>query len=315
VLAGAATGNVGITVFLAGTSYAAMTNDAGDYRFDRVPAGSGYTLVAAMDGYDSVVSAVSVEPGVEVDAGTADLSIHVVPPTTGSVSGSMFLDGMTTHAGIFVYLNGTSHIAMTNGYGDYLLEGVPPGMYVLMANKHGYFPASTQYVTITAGTTAAAVSRTLAPEAAAAPVITPGTGTYEADTTVQFSAPTPGASIWVTTDGSWPAPDSGTSFEASSIVISKDGETIVRAMCARIGMAASTTTTATLNISRPWIAYGAYGEEAGQLPIQPPHRQDGRPERYELDEFWIVRPGYGEFLLSVPYRHRLAEPDPCLRLR
>ncbi len=292
-LAGATSGNLGILAFLAGTSYSAMTDDAGDYRFDRVPAGSGYTLVVAMDGYDQVVSTVAVAPGAETNAGAVNLIVHVTPAATGSIAGYMYLGGMTTHAGVFVYLSGTSHITMTDGYGSFLLEGVPPGMYVLMANKHGFYPAATQYVTITAGTTISATARTLSPEAAAVPVITPGTGTYEADTTVQFSTATSGATIWVTTDGSWPAPASGSSFEAASIVVTKDGETVVRAMCARTGMANSGTRTVSIEISRPWISYGAEGAGPGQF-----------------DHPWgVARDSTGRIHVVDQYNHRIVRMD------
>ncbi len=43
-------GNTGFLVFVAGTSYMAMTDDAGNYTISAVPAGSGYQLVATKNG-------------------------------------------------------------------------------------------------------------------------------------------------------------------------------------------------------------------------------------------------------------------------
>ena len=43
-------GNTGFLVFVAGTSYMAMTDDAGNYTISGVPAGSGYQLVATKNG-------------------------------------------------------------------------------------------------------------------------------------------------------------------------------------------------------------------------------------------------------------------------
>jgi hypothetical protein len=40
-------GNLGIVVFIAGTSYSAMTADNGSYTISGVPAGTGYVLVGA----------------------------------------------------------------------------------------------------------------------------------------------------------------------------------------------------------------------------------------------------------------------------
>ena len=47
---GNATGNTGFLVFVAGTSYMAMTNDAGRYKISDVPAGEGYQVVATKNG-------------------------------------------------------------------------------------------------------------------------------------------------------------------------------------------------------------------------------------------------------------------------
>lgn len=44
------TGNMGVLVFVAGTSYMAMTDDEGDYTISGVPAGSGYQLVTSKNG-------------------------------------------------------------------------------------------------------------------------------------------------------------------------------------------------------------------------------------------------------------------------
>jgi hypothetical protein len=59
-LDGAASGNLGIVVFVAGTSYLAMAADDGTYRISGVPAGKGYTLFASKQGYDSATATVDV---------------------------------------------------------------------------------------------------------------------------------------------------------------------------------------------------------------------------------------------------------------
>ncbi|MBP5553096.1 MAG: carboxypeptidase regulatory-like domain-containing protein, partial [Spirochaetales bacterium] len=47
------TGNVGFLVFLAGTSYVAVTDDSGYYCISNVPAGEGYQLIVSKGGYTS----------------------------------------------------------------------------------------------------------------------------------------------------------------------------------------------------------------------------------------------------------------------
>jgi formylglycine-generating enzyme required for sulfatase activity len=62
-LDGAASGNLGIMVFIAGTSYAAMTDDTGAYTISGVPAGASYALVASSivtKGYDSAIGSAQV---------------------------------------------------------------------------------------------------------------------------------------------------------------------------------------------------------------------------------------------------------------
>lgn len=62
-LGGATSGNLGIMVYLAGTSWSAMTTDSGAYTISGVPLGTGYLLVAVSlvaDGYQTATTGVDV---------------------------------------------------------------------------------------------------------------------------------------------------------------------------------------------------------------------------------------------------------------
>ena len=64
------TGNTGFLVFVAGTSYMAMTDDAGNYTISGVPAGEGYQVVATKNGVIHNLSS-----GVKVEAnGSASIT-------------------------------------------------------------------------------------------------------------------------------------------------------------------------------------------------------------------------------------------------
>lgn len=52
---GNTTGNTGFLVFVAGTSYMAITDDTGNYKISDVPAGSGYQLVATKSGVIHII--------------------------------------------------------------------------------------------------------------------------------------------------------------------------------------------------------------------------------------------------------------------
>ncbi|MBX7244558.1 MAG: carboxypeptidase regulatory-like domain-containing protein [Candidatus Sumerlaeaceae bacterium] len=61
-------------------------------------------------------------------------------PTTGFVAGqAMLADGAKGgHAGITVFLGGTSYSARTDENGNYTISGVPTGSYSVLAEKSGY---------------------------------------------------------------------------------------------------------------------------------------------------------------------------------
>ena len=73
------TGNTGILIFVAGTSYMAMTDDEGNYTISGIPAGEGYQLVGTKNGKTfSLSSSVSVnaDSSTEVSANIAGSEIE-----------------------------------------------------------------------------------------------------------------------------------------------------------------------------------------------------------------------------------------------
>lgn len=291
--AGASTGNLGVRVFLAGTSYGAAADDAGRFRMDRVPAGSGYTLVADAEGYDRAFVGVSVRAGERSDAGRIDLPVRAEPAGTGTVAGMAILSGTAARAGVFAYLSGTPHIAISDPSGAYLISGVPPGSYRLTAAKPGYLQAPEQAVSVAAGQRTEAGPLTLEPEKAAAPVMSPAGGTYGTDVAVQFFSPTPGGVVWFTVDGSTPVPGSGTAVSANSVVVSKDGLNIVRAICAATGTADSAVSSAVIFIDKPWAAVGTTGAGIGGF---------NRP-------WGCARDSDGRIYVADSFNHRIVRMD------
>lgn len=144
---------LGIVVYIAGTSFSAMTAENGSYTISWVPARTGYTLVASMDGYDPAMANVNVEVGKTTTVGLLSLPRHVTPTTTGSIAGNAQLDDIGS-IGILVYVAGTSFSAMTDPTGAFTINGVPPGTnYLLVANFIGYDSAIVGGVEVVAGQT------------------------------------------------------------------------------------------------------------------------------------------------------------------
>lgn len=74
----ATTGNLGIVVYIAGTSYAAMVADDGSYTISGVPVGTSYSLVASYPGYSaSAPQTVAVSAGATTTAMAISLSTTI----------------------------------------------------------------------------------------------------------------------------------------------------------------------------------------------------------------------------------------------
>ncbi len=80
-LNGAVSGNLGILVFVAGTSYMAVTNDAGQFFISGVPTGTDYELVALREEYSVATVQVEVTAAVVTDAGMLTLEPLLPAPT------------------------------------------------------------------------------------------------------------------------------------------------------------------------------------------------------------------------------------------
>jgi len=156
-LAGAGTGNIGIMVFIPGTSTFAFTDDAGYYRMSGVPCPNAELTVAASKNCYSVEQVAVEVPncGQEVEGVNFDLDYVGCPapvPQTGGIRGSVFLLGQSSHSGILVSLhNGAT--TTTAGSGSYEFSGLATGVYQLTASAAGYSSASLNNITVQAGGT------------------------------------------------------------------------------------------------------------------------------------------------------------------
>ncbi len=147
-LGGATTGNLGITVFVPGTSYIALTDDAGDYVISWVPEGT-YEVAAMKDGYcTATVSSVTVERDVRTNGINMDLTVC---SATGTMSGSAYLSGSSVHSGIDVRVLETAHSTATAADGSWSISGVPVGTYQVEFSKSGYNSVTVNNVLIIEG--------------------------------------------------------------------------------------------------------------------------------------------------------------------
>lgn len=137
----------GIEVFLPGTTYIAKTNREGGFTFSNVQSGS-YELVVEHDGYQQYRSEIfSVSPNqvlhLEPVLLTLDPSLLL-----GTISGRVRLENSEDRAGAIVSLEGTPFTFSTANDGIFTFENVPPGDYVVSAQKPGYRASDTIRVSL-----------------------------------------------------------------------------------------------------------------------------------------------------------------------
>jgi len=87
-------GNLGVLVFITGTSYMAAAADDGSFTISGIPAGTGYNLTAVKTGYAPAEVSVNVPAGSTKDVGTLTLSQSLsVPEITYSLTPGDYLEG------------------------------------------------------------------------------------------------------------------------------------------------------------------------------------------------------------------------------
>lgn len=115
---------------------ATVSDRSGRFAFAGVDAGD-YLVTGVARHYQAGVAHVTVQT---VQAETTFVDIHLSP--TGTISGSATLENETNHAGIVVYVDGTSFVAVTNAAGRYVMTDVPVGTHRFTGMHAGYRDSS-----------------------------------------------------------------------------------------------------------------------------------------------------------------------------
>jgi Carboxypeptidase regulatory-like domain/Cytochrome c554 and c-prime len=154
----------GATVKTDPGAFTAQTDNSGAFTLTSVPIGA-YSVVASKAGYaDGTLTGVGVGAGGTVNV---SLVLAAVPPTTGSLSGTIFGRQGTPGASSAVTgaqaCVGTSVCSPPTGSdGKYTISGVSPGFVFVTASAPGFLPGETrQAAFLAAGGTAAGVDVTL----------------------------------------------------------------------------------------------------------------------------------------------------------
>ncbi|WP_225408722.1 carboxypeptidase regulatory-like domain-containing protein [Stigmatella hybrida] len=109
----------------------ALADAQGRFTLKNLKAGT-QTIVAFQSGYELHQMQVEVKRGE-----TTDVSM-TLKRAKHKVSGTVLLEGQSSHEGITVTLEDTAFSTTTDAQGRFVFEGVVPGAYFLVASKDGY---------------------------------------------------------------------------------------------------------------------------------------------------------------------------------
>lgn len=121
----------GSEVTLVDTGDASTLDEDGRFTFEDLKPGT-YGVSVFVPGYEPLLREVKVESSQVASA------LFTLKRVRSRVSGSIQLEGATSHEGVTVSLQGTPFTTTTDAAGQFVLEGVPIGAYTLEASKEGY---------------------------------------------------------------------------------------------------------------------------------------------------------------------------------
>lgn len=124
---------------LAGPSRSAVTDAHGRFAFPDVSPGT-YLLTGIAQNHIAGVVRATVKPFGSTAVDTTFVDIAMMP--TGKFYGTVTLENATNHQSTVVYVDGSSYVAVTNGAGAYLIEGVPVGSWTVRGTHPGYLDRS-----------------------------------------------------------------------------------------------------------------------------------------------------------------------------
>ena len=124
---------------LASPSRSTVTDVHGRFAFAEVPAGA-YLLTGIAQNHIAGIVRANVMPFSSTAAETTIVDIAMMP--TGKFYGKVTLENATNYQSTVVYVDGSSYVAVTNAAGNYTIEGVPVGSWVVRGTHPGYLDRS-----------------------------------------------------------------------------------------------------------------------------------------------------------------------------
>ena len=141
-----------------------LVTKTGEYFIDNVPPGENDIIITAgtvaIATSLKLTSATVKDRGIRLNSIVTNIGLttelgKIVLPTLGKIGGKVILNGaITDHAGIRIYVPGTSFDATSDVNGNYLISGVPAGVHNLFFEKDGYGRGQIEGVSVPSNATA-----------------------------------------------------------------------------------------------------------------------------------------------------------------
>jgi hypothetical protein len=148
----------GATITTSPGGYTTTTNTSGAYALSSVPAGT-YTVTASKSGYVN-----ASQSGVVVNVGQTTTVNLAMNPNTGTLSGTVTVQGGAGLAGATVATSTGGYTTTSGSNGAFSIPNVAAGTYSVTASKAGYTPQTKSSIQINAGQTTTTIF-TLSPSA------------------------------------------------------------------------------------------------------------------------------------------------------
>ncbi|MBI4570255.1 MAG: carboxypeptidase regulatory-like domain-containing protein, partial [Planctomycetes bacterium] len=147
-------GNIGVTVFVPGTSFLAITDDSGAYTISFLAEGS-YKVAALKSGHTTAtVENVAVEAGKDAPGIDFALTKETGAPK-GNLTGIAKRADSADHSKISVKASGATVVSETDAAGAFTVSGVPAGIATLEVSAKGYAPQTAPNLFVVADKTTA----------------------------------------------------------------------------------------------------------------------------------------------------------------
>ncbi|NCD06848.1 MAG: hypothetical protein EOL97_12075 [Spirochaetia bacterium] len=144
--------NVGIDVYVPGTSFIAKTDEEGNFSISNVPQGK-YILRMEKNSYEGIYSEELILLSETEEDPILNVSEYILKKETGSISGKAQSVNAIDNAGTNIKLSNetNSYVGLTSSDSTFEIYNILPGTYTLLITRNNYLSATVENIIINGG--------------------------------------------------------------------------------------------------------------------------------------------------------------------